>query len=117
MAARSARPRTFKFRIFAERLEAVDIDIHHRIGALRAEPMQGESFFQEGLARWRELNTAEHFVQFAREHHNLCASLPLLVLHQARESASPHPPPRTAPPPPFCFGIPPSPARPVQYPR
>ncbi len=45
-------------------------------------PHAGESFFQEGLSRWRELNTAEHFASFSSEVHALCATLPLLVLHQ-----------------------------------
>ena len=46
-------------------------------------PPAGESFFQEGLLRWRELNTAAHFASFASAVHSLCASLPLLVHHQA----------------------------------
>jgi len=42
----------------------------------------GESFFQEGLSRWREQNTASHFLSFAAQAHPLSATLPLLVLHQ-----------------------------------
>jgi hypothetical protein len=45
-------------------------------------PLAGESFFQEGLARWRELNTAAHFTSFAAEAFPLCATLPLLIVHQ-----------------------------------
>ena len=45
--------------------------------------LAGESFFQEGLTRWRELNTASHFASFASAAHPLCASLPLLMHHQA----------------------------------
>jgi hypothetical protein len=117
--AAAARPprNTFRFRNFAQRLAAVDVDVHRRLGPLTAEPSEGawrplqgaraaaaalgaprprplgrsrrrvplagESFFQEGLLRWRELNTAAHFASFASAVHPLCASLPLLVHHQS----------------------------------
>ena len=42
----------------------------------------GESFFQEGLTRWRETNLSESFLSLAGKLHPLCATLPLLVLHQ-----------------------------------
>lgn len=42
----------------------------------------GESFFQEGLVRWRETNLSDPFLSLARELQPLCATLPLLVLHQ-----------------------------------
>lgn len=36
------RPRnTFRFRNFAQRLAAVDVDVHRRLGPLTAEPSEG----------------------------------------------------------------------------
>ena len=45
-------------------------------------PQAGESFFQEGLIRWRETNLSEAFLALARDVTPLCTTLPLLVLHQ-----------------------------------
>ena len=40
------------------------MDVYRRVGAVRAEPWQGaSSFFQEHLIKWRELNSAEHFLK------------------------------------------------------
>ena len=38
--------------------------------------------FQEELQRWRELNTAEHFVQVAANVHGMSQSFPLLLHHK-----------------------------------
>lgn len=37
---------------------------------------------QEELQKWRELNTAEHFVQVASAVHGLSQSFPLLLHHK-----------------------------------
>ena len=46
----------------------IDVDVYRRVGAVRAEPWQGaSSFFQEHLIKWRELNSAEHFLKVGWE--------------------------------------------------
>ena len=38
---------------------------------------------QEELQKWRELNTAEHFLEAAAKLHGITQSLPLLLHHKA----------------------------------
>ncbi|PSC76593.1 small subunit processome component 20-like protein [Micractinium conductrix] len=72
----------FKYRTFAERVAHVDVDVYRSLGPKRAEPLAGcSSFFQEGLAKWKELNSAEHWLAAAAELAPLCQSLPQLVHH------------------------------------
>ena len=40
-AAREHAPNTFRFRTFAARLAAVDVDLRRRLGPLHVEPTQG----------------------------------------------------------------------------
>ena len=45
-------------------LPQIDVDVYRRVGPVRAEPWQGaSSFFQEHLIKWRELNSASHFLR------------------------------------------------------
>lgn len=56
--------------------------MYRSLGPKRAEPLPGcSSFFQEGLAKWKELNSAEHWLAAAAELAPLCQSLPQLVHH------------------------------------
>ena len=61
----------------------VEVDVYRSLGPKRAEPLPGStSFFQEGLNKWRELNSAEHWVAAASALSPLCQTLPLLVHHR-----------------------------------
>lgn len=45
-------------------LPQIEVDVYRRVGPVRAEPWQGaSSFFQEHLIKWRELNSASHFLR------------------------------------------------------
>ena len=57
--------------------------MYRSLGPKRAEPLPGcSSFFQEGLAKWRELCSAEHWLAAAAALQPLCQSLPQLVHHR-----------------------------------
>ena len=61
----------------------VEVDVYRSLGPKRAEPLPGStSFFQEGLNKWRELNSAEHWLAAASALSPLCQTLPLLVHHR-----------------------------------
>lgn len=61
----------------------VDVDVYRSLGPKRAEPLPGcSSFFQEGLAKWRELCSAEHWLAAAQALQPLSQSLPQLVHHR-----------------------------------
>ncbi|XP_029455579.1 small subunit processome component 20 homolog [Rhinatrema bivittatum] len=73
---------TFKFLTFSERLANVNIDIIHRIDRTGSYEEEVETYFYEGLQKWRELNLTQHFVAFSREVFNKCQSFNQLVYHQ-----------------------------------
>nr|XP_033808420.1 small subunit processome component 20 homolog [Geotrypetes seraphini] len=73
---------TFKFLTFSERLANVNIDIIHRIDRTGSYDEEVETYFYEGLQKWRELNLTQHFVAFSREVFNKCQSFNQLVYHQ-----------------------------------
>lgn len=73
---------TFKFLTFSERLANVNIDIIHRIDRIGSNSGEVETYFYEGLQKWRELNLTQHFVTFYREVCNKCQSFNQLVHHQ-----------------------------------
>lgn len=57
--------------------------MYRNLGPKRAEPLPGcSSFFQEGLAKWRELCSAEHWLAAAAALNPLTQSLPQLVHHK-----------------------------------
>ena len=57
--------------------------MYRSLGPKRAEPLPGcSSFFQEGLAKWRELNSAEHWLGAAAALGPLSTSLAQLVHHR-----------------------------------
>ena len=46
------------------RTPQIDVDVYRRIAPVRSEPWQGtNSFLQEHLMKWRELNSASHFLK------------------------------------------------------
>ncbi|XP_030069682.1 small subunit processome component 20 homolog isoform X2 [Microcaecilia unicolor] len=73
---------TFKFLTFSERLANVNIDIIHRIDRTGSYDEEVETYFFEGLQKWRELNLTQHFVTFSKEVLNKCQSFNQLVYHQ-----------------------------------
>uniref|UniRef100_A0A8C5PLM5 UTP20 small subunit processome component n=1 Tax=Leptobrachium leishanense TaxID=445787 RepID=A0A8C5PLM5_9ANUR len=73
---------TFKFLTFSERLANVNIDIIHRIDRTESYSEEVETYFYEGLQKWRDLNLTQHFVTFHREVSSKCQSFHLLVYHQ-----------------------------------
>ncbi|XP_069829345.1 small subunit processome component 20 homolog [Dendropsophus ebraccatus] len=73
---------TFKFLTFSERLSNVNIDIIHRIDRTESYSEEVETYFYEGLQKWRDLNLTENFVAFYREVSSKCQSFHLLVYHQ-----------------------------------
>ncbi|CAH2277583.1 small subunit processome component 20 homolog [Pelobates cultripes] len=73
---------TFKFLTFSERLANVNIDIIHRIDRTESYSEDVETYFFEGLQKWRDLNLTQHFVTFYREVSSKCQSFHLLVHHQ-----------------------------------
>ncbi|XP_029616907.1 small subunit processome component 20 homolog [Salmo trutta] len=73
---------TFRFLTFAERLANVNIDVIHRIDRTGSYDEEVDTYFSEGLTKWRDLNLTEHFTTFLREVSNKSQSFNLLVFHQ-----------------------------------
>ncbi|KAM3924125.1 small subunit processome component 20 homolog [Leptodactylus fuscus] len=73
---------TFKFLTFSERLANVNIDIIHRIDRTESYSEDVETYFYEGLQKWRDLNLTQNFVTFYKEVSSKCQSFHLLVYHQ-----------------------------------
>uniref|UniRef100_A0A3Q2C7Z2 UTP20 small subunit processome component n=1 Tax=Cyprinodon variegatus TaxID=28743 RepID=A0A3Q2C7Z2_CYPVA len=72
---------THRFLTFAERLANVNIDVIHRIDRTGsyAESQEVDTYFSEGLTKWRDLNLTEHFL---KEVANKSQSFNMLVFHQ-----------------------------------
>ncbi|XP_072856319.2 small subunit processome component 20 homolog isoform X1 [Pogona vitticeps] len=73
---------THRFLTFSERLNNVNIDIIHRIDRTGSYAEEVETYFHEGLEKWRELNLTRHFVTFYRQVVNKCQSFNQLVYYQ-----------------------------------
>ncbi|XP_059834550.1 small subunit processome component 20 homolog [Hypanus sabinus] len=73
---------TFRFLTFSERLANVNIDIIHRINRTDSHDEVVETYFHEGLEKWRDLNCTEHFVKFHKEVLGISQSFNQLVYHQ-----------------------------------
>ncbi|XP_071357681.1 small subunit processome component 20 homolog isoform X2 [Trachinotus anak] len=73
---------TFRFLTFAERLANVNIDVIHRIDRSGSYAEEVETYFSEGLTKWRDLNLTEHFTTFLKEVSNKSQSFNMLVFHQ-----------------------------------
>jgi U3 small nucleolar RNA-associated protein 20 len=72
----------FKFVSFTERISKLRIDVVHKIEKRSDIPEESDTFFQEGLAKWSELNCSLDFQAFYKEVNGLVRSLSLLVHHQ-----------------------------------
>ncbi|XP_036373482.1 small subunit processome component 20 homolog [Megalops cyprinoides] len=73
---------TFRFLTFSERLANVNIDVIHRIDRTGSYAEEVETYFFEGLTKWRDLNLTEHFTTFLKEVIHKSQSFNLLVFHQ-----------------------------------
>ncbi|XP_051974584.1 small subunit processome component 20 homolog [Xyrauchen texanus] len=73
---------TFRFRTFSERLANVNINVIHRIDRTGSYAEEVETYFFEGLSKWRDLNLTEHFTIFLRDVSNKSQSFNMLVFHQ-----------------------------------
>ncbi|KAK2883206.1 small subunit processome component 20 homolog [Channa argus] len=73
---------TYRFLTFAERLANVNIDVIHRIDRTGSYAEEVETYFSEGLTKWRDLNLTEHFTAFLKEVSNKSQSFNMLVFHQ-----------------------------------
>uniref|UniRef100_A0A3P9PDG0 UTP20 small subunit processome component n=1 Tax=Poecilia reticulata TaxID=8081 RepID=A0A3P9PDG0_POERE len=69
---------TYRFLTFAERLANVNINVIHRIDRTGAYAEEVETYFSEGLTKWKDLNLTEHF----KEVSNKSQSFNMLVFHQ-----------------------------------
>ncbi|XP_031599328.1 small subunit processome component 20 homolog [Oreochromis aureus] len=73
---------TFRFLTFAERLANVNINVIHRIDRTGSYAEEVETYFSEGLTKWRDLNLTIHFTTFLKEVSNKSQSFNMLVFHQ-----------------------------------
>ncbi|KAG7496109.1 small subunit processome component 20-like [Solea senegalensis] len=73
---------TYRFLTFAERLANVNIDVIHRIDRTGSLAEEVETYFSEGLTKWRDLNLTENFTTFLKEVSNKSQSFNMLVFHQ-----------------------------------
>ncbi|KAI4884861.1 hypothetical protein NFI96_031248 [Prochilodus magdalenae] len=73
---------TYRFLTFSERLANVNIDVIHRIDRTGSYSEEVETYFFEGLTKWRDLNLTEHFITFLREVNSKSQSFNMLVFHQ-----------------------------------
>ncbi|XP_008314156.1 small subunit processome component 20 homolog [Cynoglossus semilaevis] len=73
---------TYRFLTFAERLANVNIDVIHRIDRIGSFAEEVETYFFEGLTKWRDLNLTQQFTTFLKEVSNKSQSFNMLVFHQ-----------------------------------
>jgi U3 small nucleolar RNA-associated protein 20 len=72
----------FKFQGFSERIANIKLDISHRVEKRTSEPEEKETFCNEALNKWRELNCTIQFQDFCKEIHPLVQTLAQLVHHE-----------------------------------
>ena len=72
----------FRFVSFTERISKLRIEVVHKIEKRSEIPEDSDTFFQESLAKWCELNCSLDFQAFYKEVSELVKSLSLLVYHQ-----------------------------------
>jgi len=72
----------FKFQGFTERIANIKLDVSHRVEKRTAEPEDTETFCNEALSKWKELNCTVHFQAFTKEVGPLVQTLAQLVHHE-----------------------------------
>nr|ASF90194.1 hypothetical protein SPAR05566 [Bartheletia paradoxa] len=76
-------PRRFKYRSFNERVKNIKIDVARKIKLDFEDQLQDtDSFFNEALQSWRELNLTIPYVQFSNRVNKFVKSLPQLLHHK-----------------------------------
>ncbi|KAK8782799.1 hypothetical protein V5799_015864 [Amblyomma americanum] len=74
---------TFRFQSFSERLSNINIDVIHRVGPhRRATPFESETFVEEALNKWSELNCTEDFDKLREDIGPEVHTLPQIVLRK-----------------------------------
>eukprot|EP00058_Branchiostoma_floridae_P003903 XP_002589391.1 hypothetical protein BRAFLDRAFT_77833 [Branchiostoma floridae] len=84
MATRSTEKRPenrHRFKTFSERLSEVNIDVVHRISRVR-DTQDIDTYFGEGVQKWKELNCTQHFSQFHKEVCQKCSNYTQVVHHE-----------------------------------
>lgn len=67
----------------------VDVDVYRSVQKVRVEPSHGAtSFLQEGLSRWRELNSAADWLRVAAELNDITQTLPQILHHEEQVGQS-----------------------------
>ncbi|RUP48500.1 hypothetical protein BC936DRAFT_144478 [Jimgerdemannia flammicorona] len=78
----------YKFQPFKVRVESLKIDVVHRIRKVEEEPGEHNTFFNEALQSWKELNLTSQFVAFIRETEKYVQSLAQLLYHKEKIAAA-----------------------------
>ncbi|XP_064489796.1 small subunit processome component 20 homolog [Ornithodoros turicata] len=73
---------TFRFQTFSERLSNVNVDVIHKVGLHKSTPFEAETFVQEAVNKWAELNCTEDFDSLKKEVGAEVETLPQLVLRK-----------------------------------
>ncbi|KAI5094075.1 small subunit processome component 20-like [Silurus meridionalis] len=73
---------TYRFLTFSERLANVNIDVIHRIDRTGSYSEEVDTYFFEGLMKWRDLNQTDHYTAFKKEVSYKSQSFHMLVFHQ-----------------------------------
>ena len=83
------RMKRFRHKSFAARLASVEVDVYRRLGPVSDSPSAGaESFLQEGLAQWDELDVSAAYKELADQLAPLVRSLPSVVHHSDQIAAA-----------------------------
>ncbi|ORX41456.1 hypothetical protein BCR36DRAFT_339402 [Piromyces finnis] len=73
----------FKFQSFNERVGSIKINVTKRVYKFNNEiPEDAETFFQESIIQWRELNCTKDFSNFVFEVQKYTKSLPMILFHK-----------------------------------
>lgn len=74
---------TFRFQSFSERLSNINIDVIHRVGPhRRLTPFESETFVEEALNKWSELNCTDDFDKLRHDIGPEIHTLPQIVLRK-----------------------------------
>ncbi|ORY03876.1 hypothetical protein K493DRAFT_276201 [Basidiobolus meristosporus CBS 931.73] len=74
----------WKYQPFKARVEKLHIDVIHRVRPVTEEPEDADTFFNEALQSWRELNCTTHFAEFYVSVEKYTQSLAQLLYHKER---------------------------------
>jgi len=73
----------FKFQSFNERIGSIKINVTKRVYKFNNEiPEDAETFFQESIIQWKELNCTKDFSNFVYEVQQYTKSLPMILFHK-----------------------------------